>query len=219
MVSENFYERISDDWLWREKELREADARLIKSKAVIEVKSSILIAYSHWEGHFKCCASELLGFISEGIKRKLFKWTDIRAEVRERILFCSYRRSSLAGQNQETFITYLNALNDGRYADALRARDEIIMIDDNLSAMRAEAICRNLGVEHSWCALKKVVIDERILEYRNAIAHGARRLRSGDEMDLSGPDIIEAIDETRSLMREAKNRFQNTINNRTFLKT
>jgi hypothetical protein len=113
----------------------------------------------------------------------------------------------------------LNALNDGRYADVLKGSDEIIMIDDNLNAMRAEAICRNLGVEHSWCALKKVVIDERILEYRNAIAHGARRLRSGDEMDLSGPDIIEAINETRLLMREAKNRFQNTINNRTFLRT
>jgi hypothetical protein len=219
MVSEDFHERISDDWLWREKELREADARLIRSKKVIEIKSSILITYSHWEVHFKCCALELLGFISEGIKRKLFKWTDIRTEVRERILFCSYRRSSLAGQTQETFITYLNALNDGRYADVLKGSDEIIMIDDNLNAMRAEAICRNLGVEHSWCALKKVVIDERILEYRNAIAHGARRLRSGDEMDLSGPDIIEAIDETRLLMREAKNRFQNTINNRTFLRT
>jgi hypothetical protein len=218
MVSDSFYERISDDWLWREKELREADARLIRSKTVIEVKSSILITYSHWEGHFKCCASELLGFISEGVNRKLFKWTDIRTEVRERILFCSYRRASLAGQTQETFITYLNALNDGKYADALRARDEIIMIDDNLSAIRAEAICRNLGVEHSWCALKKVVIDERILEYRNAIAHGAKRLRSGDEMDLSSPDILEAIGETRNLMREAKNRFQNTINNRTFLK-
>ncbi len=218
MVSDNFYERISDDWLWREKELRDADARLIKSKTVIEIKSSILITYSHWEGHFKCCASELLGFISEGVSRKLFKWTDIRTEVRERILFCSYRRSSLAGQTQETFITYLNALNDGKYADALMAKDEIIMIDDNLSAIRAEAICRNLGVEHSWCALKKVVIDERILEYRNAIAHGARRLRSGDEMDLSGPDILEAIGETRNLMREAKNRFQNTIKDRTFLR-
>ena len=218
MALGDFYDRISDDWLWQEKELREVDARLTKSKASIEVKYSILITYSHWGGHFKFCASELLGFISDGISRKLFKWTDIRTEVRERILFCSYRRSSLAWQNQETFITYLNALNDGRYADALKAKDEIIMIDDNLSAMRAEAICRNLGVEHSWCALKKVVIDERSLEYRNAIAPGARRLRSGYEMDLSDPDIISAIDETRNLMREAKNRFLNTINTRTCLK-
>ena len=43
------------------------------SKAVIEVKSSILITYSHWEGHFKCCALELLGFIAEGIRRKIFR--------------------------------------------------------------------------------------------------------------------------------------------------
>jgi hypothetical protein len=82
MVSDSFYERISDDWLWREKELRDVDARLIRSKTVIEIKSSILITYSHWEGHFKCCASELLGFISEGVNRKLFKWTDTHGGLR-----------------------------------------------------------------------------------------------------------------------------------------
>lgn len=217
MLSEQYCETISNDWLWRERELREVDRRLLKSKAPIEIMSSILIVYSHWEGHFKTCASELLDFISEGVRRKLFRWTDIRMDVRLRLLFCSYRRSSLSSQTQETFVSYLNALNDGRFADSLRARDEIIMVDDNLNAVRAEAICRNLGVDHAWCALKKVIIDERLLEHRNAIAHGARRLRSGDEIDFSNPDLLSAIDEARLLIRDAKNRFQNAISSKEFL--
>jgi len=208
---------ISDDWLWREKDLRTVDALLLKWKEPLAVKSGILITYSHWEGHFKFCASKLLDFISEGVKRKLFKWTDIRADVRQRILFCSYRKSNLAGQSQETFISYLNALNDERYQKALNARDEVIMVDDNLNTSRAEAICRNLGVDHSWCALKKIVIDERILEHRNAIAHGSKRLRTGDEMDFSNPDLVDALNETRGLIREAKNRFGNAITTREFL--
>ena len=219
MSSDAFCERISADWLWRESELREMDARLLKSETEIEIKFGILLVYSHWEGHFKSCANELLKFISEGVRKKLFKWTDIRAEVRQRILFCSYRRSSIAGQTQETFIAYLNALHDVRYNDALKSIDEIIMIDDNLNAVRAEAICRNLGVDYAWCALKKIVIDERILAYRNAIAHGNRRLRSGDEMDLRNPDVIEGISEGRSLIREAKNRFENAIITREFLES
>lgn len=217
LLADAFCERISDDWLWREKELRGVDARLLRSKGPIEIKSSILLAYSHWEGHFKLCAVELLAFISEGIKRKLFKWTDIRPEVRQRILFCGYRKSSLAGQSQETFISYLNALNEDRYSKVLAATDEVVMIDDNLNASRAEAICRNLGVDHAWCALKRIIIDERILEHRNAIAHGSRRLRSGDEMNFSDPDLITAIDETRSLIRESKNRFENAIVQKEFL--
>lgn len=210
-------ERISDDWLWREKELRALDARLLKSKTALEVKSSVLISYSHWEGHFKFCATELLSFICEGIRRRVFKWTDIRPEIRQRILFCSYRRSSILGQSHETFITYLNALNDPRYHTVLSAKDEVILIDDNLNAFRAEAICRNLGVDHSWCSLKKIVIDERILNHRNAIAHGARKLRSGDEINLQDKQLIAALDELRDLIREAKNRFENAIVLRQFL--
>jgi len=217
VLAYDYCARISDDLLWREKELRTLDSRRLKSLDAIEMKASILISYSHWEGHFKFCASELLDFMSEGIKRKMFKWTDIRPEIRQRILFCSYRKASISGQSQATFISYLNALNEARYSSALSARDEVILIDDNLNAFRAEAICRNLGVEHSWCILKKIIIDERILEHRNAIAHGARRLRSGDEMDLLHDDLIEAIGELRNLIREAKNRFENAITSRNFL--
>jgi hypothetical protein len=217
MLTEEYIERISHDWLWREKELREVDARLLERQNTFELKSGILLVYSHWEGHFKFSATELLKFISEGINRKIFKWTDVKSDVRFRILFCSFRKSNISGQTQETFMYYLNALSDARYADALKAKDEIVMIDDNLSSSRAEAICRNLGIDYSWCALKKTIIDERILEYRNAIAHGAQRLRSGDEVDLLNPDIFDAIGDARNLIRETKNRFQNAIEGREFL--
>ena len=217
MLSDTFTERMSEDWLWRERELRQVDARLLKQKEVVDLKAGILIAYSHWEGHFKFNALALLEFITEGIKRKIFKWTDIKTEVRQRILFCSYRRSSLSGQNQETFVSYLNALNDSRYADALKAKDEIVMVDDNLNTLRAEAICRNLGIEYDWCILKKIVIDERLVEHRNAIAHGSRRLRSGDEIDFLDPSIGQLVDEARSLIRETNNRFQNALAQRHFL--
>lgn len=217
MLSEFFCDRISDDWLWRESELRSLDARLLKSKSAIEIKASVLIVYSHWEGHFKTCASELLEFMSQGIKRKLFSWTDFRPDIRYRLLFCNYRRANLTSQTQETFISYLNALNDKKYSDILKARDEIILVDDNLSTTKAEAICRNLGVDPSWFILKKIIVDERLVEYRNAIAHGAKRLRSGDEMDLTGADLTVALADVRSLIRESRNRFQNAITSKVFL--
>lgn len=217
MLADSFCERISDDWLWREKDLREMDRVILRSPKASVLKSGILITYSHWEGHFKTCASETLSFISEGVKRKIFGWCNIRAEVRQRILFCSYRRASLAGQNQETFMGYLNALNDNRYAQALSARDEVIMVDDNLNSARAEAICRNLGVDPSWFVMKKVVIDERLLEFRNAIAHGSRRLRNGDEIEVVGVDVEDTLSQIRGLIRETKTQFQNAIIERRFL--
>lgn len=153
----------------------------------------------------------------EGVRRKIFKWTQFNSDVRQRILFCSLRRSNIANQRHETFIHYLNCLSDERYQAALEAKDEIIMVDDNLSSLKAETICRNLGVDYSWCALKKVIIDERVLEHRNAIAHGSRRLRSGDEIDLSKRELLESVDEMRGLIRESRGRFTNAIVNRSFL--
>ena len=217
MLSEAFCDRISDDWLWRESEMRDVDARLLKRHGDIDVKSAVLIVYSHWEGHFKECALELLDFIKEGISRKLFKWTDVRFEVRQRLLFCSYRRASLSGQTHETFISYLNALHETRHTNALSAKSEIVLIDDNLNTLRAEAICRNLGVETDWFILKRIIIDERLVENRNAIAHGSRRLRTGDLLDLSSVDLLSSLSDTRLLIREAINRFQNAITTRTFL--
>lgn len=218
MLSDSYLERISEDWLWREKEFRATDALLLKRSGEIEVKSSILIAYAHWEGHFKFCATELLNYITECINRKIFKWTDVQEEVRQRLLFCSFRKSNIGEQRQEKFIYYLNSLHDAKFSEFSRAVDEIVLVDDNLNSMKAEAICRNLGVEPAWCILKKITIDERIVAYRNAIAHGSRRLRSGDEIDLSNKNTLDAIDEIKNLIRETKNRFSNAILLNVFIK-
>lgn len=217
MLGDSYCEKISEDWLWREKDMRGVDTLLMKVKVEVSMKSAILIFYSHWEGHFKFCASRLLEFIDEGVRRKVFRWTEIDSTIRQRMLFCGYRKSSLSGQNQERFISYLNAIQDDRYAKILEARDEIIMVGDNLNTSRAEAICRNLGVDHSWFIMKKIVIDERLLAYRNTIAHGSKKLRSGDDLNLMAEEVFSALGEVRSLIRETRNRFENAINERSFL--
>ena len=95
MLKEAYCDRISDDWLWREKELRSVDAKMLVGSEPIRIKAAVLITYSHWEGHFKTCASELLNYISEGVKRKLFRWTDVLPEVRQRK--CTTRRQIFKG--------------------------------------------------------------------------------------------------------------------------
>ena len=217
MLSDLYSQKISDDWLWREKELRAVDRRFLGVIDEVDIKLGILITYAHWEGHFKFCASELLAFIIEGIKRKLFRWTDLKIDIRQRLLFCCYRKSNIAAMKHETFITFLNALSDERYVLALDAVSEIIMVDDNLNTMRAEAICRNLGVDYDWFITKKIVIDERMLEHRNALAHGSSRLRSGDLIILEPNLFTETLSDVRNLIRETRNRFENAINLRSFL--
>lgn len=214
---DDIHARISDDWLRREGELRRMDGMVLKNKDELTTRCSIFLTYSHWEGHFKTCASELLEFISAGVQRKFFRWDEIKEETRLRLLFCKFRRSSVSGQSEETFIDYLNALNDRRYFDVVSAASEIIMIDDNLSAIRAEAICKNLGIDHSWCSLKKVTIDERLLAYRNALAHGSDRLRDGTKIEAYNDTILGALHEMRGLIRETRDRFSNAIVARHFL--
>ena len=216
-LADSFGDKMSDDFLWRDGDLRAMNKLLLKSRGDIEMKMAITLFYSHWEGHFKFCAEQLLSFMSEGVRRKVFKWTEFRPDIRSRILFCGYRRSSISGQNQATFLEYLNALNDSRYSQCLDAKDDVIMVDDNLNTTRADAICRNLGMDSKWFIMKKVIIDERLVSHRNAIAHGSRRLRSGDEMDFSNPDLRDTIDIVHGLIRQTRVEFSNFASIRGFI--
>lgn len=217
MLDERFLDNISKDWIWRDTELREIDERQLRKGSPLAVKSAILVTYSHWEGHFKTCASQLLEFIAEGVRRKAFKWSDVNSDVRLRLLFCGYRKSSLAGQTHEKFASYLDAISSKRYSDILSARSEIIMIDDNLNTSRAEAICKNLGLDHSWFSSKRIVIDQRLLSHRNAFAHGDDKLRDGATINFSDAELINVVKETKSLIRSTRNEFQNSISLRSFL--
>lgn len=217
-LEDKYIERISEDWLWRERELRDIDRALTRSRREeMVVKSAILLTYSHWEGHFKASAEAALSYMEEGVRRKAFLWTDFKCDVRERLLFCCYRRASIAGQSRDTFIRYLNALSNARFSEIVTARPEIIMIDDNLNTARAEAICRNFGMNPSWFLLKKIIIDERILEHRNAIAHGSTKLRGGDFIDIHDESLLEGIRELREIIRLTKNAFSNCVSLREFL--
>ena len=159
----------------------------------------------------------MLNYIAEGVKRKIFNWTDVKEDIRLRLLFCNYRKASISAQKHETFLSYLNALSDRRFSDIVNAKSEIIMIDDNLNSSRAEAICRNLGVDCSWFLAKSVIIDQRLLDHRNCFAHGASRLRGGELVDYADSSLWECVDEVRALIRHTKDQFQNSINIRSFL--
>ncbi|MEQ8602126.1 MAG: MAE_28990/MAE_18760 family HEPN-like nuclease [Marivibrio sp.] len=210
-------ELISEDWLWREKELRTMDYDDLRKKDIVDLKKTILVTYSHWEGHFKYCAELLLNYIAFCVKRKIVKWTDVKEELRLRIIFCCYRKSSLGNQNYDTFIKYLNAVGEQRFSDISDAQDAIIMTDDNLNTSRAESICKNLGVPSFWFSTKKVIIDERILTHRNAFAHGSRTLREGAEISWDDPDLWRSASELRSLIRQTKDQFQNAIQTKSFV--
>ena len=218
MLADAFIDRLSEDWLWRERELRELDRRLMPKNAEATIlKSVVLVLYAHWEGMFKFAASETFEFLCEGIDRRIFGFDELTEHIRLRLAFCSYRRSTIGGQSQERFLTLLASLREPRFSGFRNARDEVVMIDDNLSAARAGAICENFGVESDWVLLKKTLLDARLLEPRNAIAHGSKRLRSGLPLDLVHDEVREVFDEIRPLVREAKDRFANAIALRSFI--
>jgi len=218
LISEKYIQKISEDWLWREAELREIDKIFIGgSPSSVQKKSAVLITYSHWEGHFKTCAQSLLEFISECIQRKVCGWTEVKINVRQRILLCSYRMSNIANMTEVNFVSLLNNLHDDRFFRFTEASDAIILTDSNLNSSRASAICQNLGVDPNYFLTKRIIIDQRILEYRNAIAHGGSRLGSGEAYDFEGGAIDDGLKEMRSLIRSTKDNFTNAIALKTFV--
>lgn len=171
----NLEEKIDNELSWRKKELTsikvdvESSNTKEKSEQSRAIRSGIILLYAHWEGAIKSIAEYYLIYVS-GLNLKY-------GELKSNFLAIAMKRSLNEFKDTKKASVH-NKFIDDIYAKKNEVSEipcnKIIKTDSNLKMETFKEITATIGIDDNKYALKKMVIDNRLLGNRNKIAHGDR---------------------------------------------
>ena len=196
---------------WRKHELTTIRAIIEKSldneKAVL-LRGAVCLLYAHWEGYISTAAKAYISFV---VSRQLklqdltpnFVGLSLRAEIRE------------TGQsNNPELYTQLSEKMTSDLTEEFNVDSEsVINAKSNLKVDVLGGILSQVGIESDSYLAKRPIVDQRLVDNRNVIAHGGRPEILNDEFAQLHSDIIELMDKFRDDIEEAASeaRYQRTI--------
>ncbi len=185
-------EALDNDLRWRKRELTTVNYMLTKSRAHEKgplLRAAICILYAHWEGFVKTAATDYVSFVAIRNLRYCdltpnFIALGLRKEIRE------------AGRSDNPIVhTELVA----RLTSDLSERPQIdwqnsINIRSNLNTKNLREILALLGLDERGYLSKGQLLDKRLLENRNRVAHGERVEIDPDDYAVMHSEIIQLAD-------------------------
>lgn len=201
---------LDKDLAWRKKEIIDLKIACENDPEKIFIqKSAILLIYSHWEGFIKNASKKYLEYLNN-------------QEVLCKDMQINFIILHLGGVFQED-INYKNYLHRKKiytqYTESLLCKfnvsvNETIKTNCNLNSNTFKTILGQLGISEDLFELKFKLIDEKLLGYRNALAHGEMRPVTS---------ICAVVTEIKDVILEMLDNFYDQITtaaeNKTYLKS
>lgn len=210
-TQDELIKQVDQQLIWRRKELTEIRT-LIEgchkdcSRQRTLIRAGVALLYAHWEGFVKIAGTYLLEYISE--QRCIH--ADLNPNIlsiilRKHINTAKYsKKVSVNGELVEFFCTKMQS----------RARiptKDVIDTGSNLSSSILYEILWVLGLDEAEYTTKKYLIDEKLVNRRNHIAHG-------EPLDISVNDYFTLHDEVQGLLDKFRTQVQNACVNKTFMR-
>jgi hypothetical protein len=211
ITEEHLFDKLSQESSWRKKELANLRALLETKRSIFEKEKvlsrcGIAILYAHWEGFIKQAASAYLEFVSmQRLKHKELADNFISLILNKKI--GSFNRSSDLVLFSRIVSFFDRELENQSYLP----HKAIINTYSNLSSSILKDIITLLGLDYSVYETKKYIIDIKLLERRNQIAHGDRLIVDIDEYLNLHSEII-------GMMELFKNQIENAVVTKGFLR-
>ena len=197
---------------WRKRELTTIRAVIEKSvdseKAVL-LRGAMCLLYAHWEGFISIAAKAYVSFVvSRHLKLRdvtpNFVGLGLKTEIQE------------TGQsNKPELYTQLSEKMTSDLSEEFNVDSEsVINTRSNLKVDVLHDILSLIGIESDSYLAKRPIVDQRLVDNRNVIAHGGRPEILNDDFVQLHADIIQLMDRFRDDVEEAasKGRYQrNTV--------
>jgi len=201
-TAEQLYDFMSNEIAWRRKELDDIRGLIaansdVESKQRVLLRSGVAMLYAHWEGFVKNIGKAYINFVG---KRK-FKYNELQANF----LALSLRQkiSTISADNIESIIELVDFFERGMEDRSAGLSKEEVNTKSNLNSVVLKNIITSLGLEYSSFASKSNLIDVKLVEKRNGIAHGRDILVDEEE-------FVELLDEIMALMNELRTQIDNS---------
>ena len=185
-------EALDDDLAWRKRELTTVNFLLENPRQHQReplLRAAICLLYAHWEGFVKTAATSYVSFVAhQGLRyRDLtpnFVALGLRREIRE------------AGQSNRPHIhtELARRLMADLSERASIAWQSSVNTRSNLNSETLREILALLGLDEREYLYKGPLLDKKLLENRNRVAHGERAEIDHDDYDLLHSEIIQLAD-------------------------
>jgi hypothetical protein len=170
--TEQLNQALSDDLIWRKKELT-ALKFLIESTAshpdrrTALLRGGIAMLYAHWEGFVKAAARFYIEFLHfQRLRYEQLAPNFLALSIRGKLHSAGASNKVHAHiELIEFFLGHLGEQSFFPYREGLSTRS-------NLSSSVLREITETLGLDFNGFATKAILIDERLVDARNTIAHG-----------------------------------------------
>lgn len=200
-----FFSAVAAEYAWRRKEMTvmkfEAASASEKKRSAL-MKSAMLIFYSHWEGFVK----QSFFFLCQLINSKKLPASRLKSSFSVFRIFDEVGDGKLG--NFDNCLRLISALeNDVVFSLNYKKH---ISTKSNLNSEVFSDLMRKFDVSVSQIDLKFKALDEVVLNYRNAIAHGEYR-------DVDEPDFENFCLVVVSLIDGFKTHLENYVATKGYL--
>ncbi len=206
---EQLFDLLTSEIAWRKKELADFKS-LVQTKTFADskhhalVRAGIMLLYAHWEGFVKQCGEYYLNYVSmQKLPHEQLAPNFIAMCARGKI-------NDLGESNKITsqlkivdfFLNELSKSSNIPYKN-------MIWTEFNLSSKVFQNIMLSLGLDYSFFEAKSVLLDDKLLDKRNRIAHG-------NYMLISDSDYLEIHEKVLEMMEYFRNQIDNSASTKAF---
>lgn len=191
-TADQLFERISDDFAWRQREIVLFNSRLKGDEfEKTLLRSSVALLYAHWEGFVKNSCSYYLSFLAS---RRLSL-----QQLRPEIAALALRRRLREASEAKKIAIHVELVRDLRERAAERARiptsGDAVRTESNLSSRVLTEILTSVGCDAVRYDKYSDLIDDQLVDSRNRIAHGDSSFIRRPEWEELSKQILWIMDD------------------------
>lgn len=195
---EVFIDLLEQDSSWRKHELSVMRSLIDSANGAAKhsaIRAAVVILYSHWEGHIKKAGKLYINYLNH-LGMKYNTMSDNNLSVG---LFSNFNGNA-QGKSFFLYEKYVDFIKNNHDNDKFHVDcDSVINTKSNL---QLEVLCEILaiiGISDTQFLANKLFIDEKLLKYRNSIAHG-EDTRRNEEIKLDASSYKELHDKIVELI-------------------
>ena len=208
-TSEALFVYLDSDLAWRKKELSYIKSSVsLASDPVkpLQIRIGILLLYAHWQGYIKNVGSWYINYL----KHLKLNYCDFKENLIALSLKSKIKECGLANKT-EIHAEIVNILINELSTEADFPFKDGIDTTSNLKYEILSDILFTLGLDDSHYKLKENLINIRLLDSRNKIAHGERYV-------INERDFFELYDKVLEMLDLFKVQIIDAVDNETFKK-